>query len=288
MRDIVIGKLVDRTIDDDYAELSERLFGDGNCFNSSEVRKRMYGMKAIIEAIERDGEATIQDTDALSALDSKRIELLKERQKFFDQRNAFNKLIRERSRQEELNEILVDAVKSGNLPQLEYEPCHIQPSDNDLLVSLNDIHYGANVDNHWNTYNSDICREMMCHYLDRIIAIAETHGSENCIVWSNGDAISGNIHQSIAITNKENVIEQIKGVSELIAEFVAELSKHFSTVTFVSVAGNHSRITPNKDDALLSERLDDIVEWYLGARLQNFENVIIGTTSDAVKIDNTM
>lgn len=248
MRDIVIGKLVDRTIDDDYAELSERLFGDGNCFNSSEVRKRMYGMKAIIEAIERDGGATIQDTDALSALDSKRIELLKERQKFFDQRNAFNKLIRERSRQEELNEILVDAVKSGNLPQLEYEPCHIQPSDNDLLVSLNDIHYGANVDNHWNTYNSDICREMMCHYLDRIIAIAETHGSENCIVWSNGDAISGNIHQSIAITNKENVIEQIKGVSELIAEFVAELSKHFSTVTFVSVAGNHSRITPNKDD----------------------------------------
>lgn len=288
MRDIVIGKLVDRTIDDDYAELSERLFGDGNCFNSSEVRKRMYGMKAIIEAIERDGEATIQDTDALSALDSKRIELLKERQKFFDQRNAFNKLIRERSRQEELNEILVDAVKSGNLPQLEYEPCHIQPSDNDLLVSLNDIHYGANVDNHWNTYNSDICREMMCHYLDRIIAIGETHGSENCIVWSNGDAISGNIHQSIAITNKENVIEQIKGVSELIAEFVAELSKHFSTVTFVSVAGNHSRITPNKDDALFSERLDDIVEWYLGARLQNFENVIIGTTSDAVKIDNTM
>lgn len=288
MRDIVIGKLVDRTIDDDYAELSERLFGDGNCFNSSEVRKRMYGMKAIIEAIERDGESTIQDTDALSALDSKRIELLKERQKFFDQRNAFNKLIRERSRQEELNEILVDAVKSGNLPQLEYEPCHIQPSDNDLLVSLNDIHYGANVDNHWNTYNSDICREMMCHYLDRVIAIGETHGSENCIVWSNGDAISGNIHQSIAITNKENVIEQIKGVSELIAEFVAELSKHFSTVTFVSVAGNHSRITPNKDDALLSERLDDIVEWYLGARLQNFENVVIGTASDTVKIDSTM
>ena len=227
MRDIVIGKLVDRTIDDDYAELSERLFGDGNCFNSSEVRKRMYGMKAIIEAIEHDSEAAIQDTDALSALDSKRIELLKERQKFFDQRNAFNKLIRERSRQEELNEILVDAVKSGNLPQLEYEPCHIQPSDNDLLVSLNDIHYGANVDNHWNTYNSDICREMMCRYLDKIIAIGETHGAENCIVWSNGDAISGNIHQSIAVTNKENVIEQIKGVSELIAEFVAELSKHF-------------------------------------------------------------
>ena len=289
MRNIVMGKLVDHTIDDEYEDLSERLFGEGNCFNSSEVRKRMYGMRTIIEAIERDGEGAVCDEEQLSALEARRIELLKERQKFFDQRNAFNKLIRERSRQEELNEILVEAVRSGNLPRLAYEPCHIEPSDNDLLVSLNDIHYGADVDNHWNTYNSDVCREMMCRYLDRVVAIGETHGSENCIVWSNGDAISGNIHQSIAVTNKENVIEQIKGVSELIAEFIAELSKHFKSVVFVSVAGNHSRITPNKDDALLSERLDDLVEWYLGARLQNFENVTIGAAEgNSVKIDSTM
>lgn len=285
MRDIVIGKLVDRTIDDDYEELSERLFGEGNCFSASEVRKRMYGMKAIIEAIERDGEESIRDADTLSALDAKKIELQMERQKFYDQRNAFNRLIRERSRQEELNEILVESVRSGNLPQLHYERFDIAPSDNDLLVSLNDIHYGANVSNFWNTYNSDVCREMMCRYLDRIISIGETHRSENCVVWANGDEISGNIHQSIAVTNKENVIEQIKGVSELIAEFLAELSRHFNNVTFVSVAGNHSRIEPNKDRALISERLDDLVEWYLGARLQNFENVTIG---GGEKIDHTI
>lgn len=285
MRDIVIGKLVDRTIDDDYEELSERLFGEGNCFSASEVRKRMYGMKAIIEAIERDGEESIRDADTLSALDAKKIELQMERQKFYDQRNAFNRLIRERSRQEELNEILVEAVRFGNLPQLHYERFDIAPSDNDLLVSLNDIHYGANVSNFWNTYNSDVCREMMCRYLDRIISIGETHRSENCVVWANGDEISGNIHQSIAVTNKENVIEQIKGVSELIAEFLAELSRHFNNVTFVSVAGNHSRIEPNKDRALISERLDDLVEWYLGARLQNFENV---TISGGEKIDHTI
>ena len=281
----MMGKLVDRTIDDDYEELSERLFGEGNCFNSSEVRKRMYGMKAIIEAIERDGEAAIQSEDKLSMLDSKRIELQIERQKFFDQRNAFNKLLRERSRQEELNKILAEAIQSGSLPRLNYSRVEVEPSDNDLLVSLNDIHYGANVQNYWNTYNSDICREMMCRYLDRIISIGETHSSENCIVWANGDEISGNIHQSIAVTNKENVIEQIKGVSELIAEFLAELSRHFRNVTFVSVAGNHSRIEQNKDKALVSERLDDLVEWYLGARLQNFENITIG---GGEKIDNTM
>lgn len=282
----MIGKLVDRTIDDDYEELSERLFGEGNCFNSSEVRKRMYGMKAMIDVIDMDAEFSIHDASLLSELDEKKIELQKERQKFFDQRNAFNKVIRERSRQEELNEILVKAVQSGDLPQLNYEYNGIEPSDNDLLVSLNDIHYGANVQNYWNTYNSDICRQMMCRYLDRIISIGKTHGSENCIVWANGDEISGNIHQSITVTNKENVIEQIKGVSELISEFLAELSKHFRQVVFVSVAGNHSRLDPNKDRALMSERLDDLVEWYLGARLQAFDNVQIGIGSE--KIDETM
>ena len=285
MRDIVIGKLVDRTIDDDYAELSERLCGEGNCFNSSEVRKRMYGMKAIIDAIEREGEEAIRSTDKLSEYDRKKIEFQVERQKFFDQRNAFNKLVRERSRQEELNEILVAAIQSGNLLQLNYEYHEVIPSDNDLLVSLNDIHYGATVNNYWNTYNSDICREMMRRYLDNVIQIAHTHGSENCVVWANGDEISGNIHKSITVTNKENVIEQIKGVSELIAEFIAELSKHFATVTFVSVAGNHSRLDPNKDNALVSERLDDLIEWYLAARLQSFENVIIG---GGEKVDETM
>lgn len=284
----MLGKMVDHTIDDDYEELSERLFGDGSCFSATEVRKRMYGMKAVIDAIEREGEDAIRSTDRMSELDRKKIELQAERQKFYDQRNAFNKLVRERSRQEELNEILVKSIQEGDLPRLDYEfdPYGVvTQSDNDLLVSLNDIHYGATVENYWNTYNSDICREMMCRYLDRIIQITRTHSSQNCIVWANGDEISGNIHKSITVTNKENVIEQIKGVSELIAEFIAELSKHFVTVAFVSVAGNHSRLDPNKDNALVSERLDDLIEWYLAARLQSFENVIIG---GGEKVDETM
>lgn len=284
MRDIVIGKLVDKTIDADYEELSEKLFGEGNCFNSSEVRKRMYGMKAIIEAIDRGKDSSLTQ-DELSDIEARRIELQKERYKFFDQRNAFNKMVRDRSRQEELNEILFDAINKGNLPNLNYIPNCVGESDNDLLVSLNDIHYGMSYDNYYGVYNSDVCRMMMCHYLDRIIHIGEVNHSEGCIVWQNGDAISGNIHRSIQVTNKENVIEQVKGVSELIAEFIAELSKHFAYVKYVSVPGNHSRLDPNKENAMIDERLDDIVEWYLSARLSSFDNVFIGAGE---RIDPTM
>lgn len=281
---LVYGKLVDKTLSDiDYTELAEALYGQP--YAPDVARRMVYGSRRTLDAVAEDVRSGISSRDILSDLDNKRFELQKERQKFSDQRNALNRLLRERARQEELNEILTEAVKSGNLPSLKYQRAEIEPSDNDLLVSLNDIHYGANVQNYWNTYNSDVCREEMCRYLDRIIAIGETHASENCIVWANGDEISGNIHQSIAVTNKENVIEQIKGVSELIAEFLAELSRHFRQVTYVSVAGNHSRIEPNKDKALVSERLDDLIEWYLSARLQNFENIKIG---GGEKVDDTM
>lgn len=282
-RRLVYGKLVDKTLADvDYSELSELVYGQP--YSSDVARRMLYGSRRTLELMDEERAAGGGSSAYADEIDAKMIELRKERQKFYDMRNAFNRVIRERSRQEELNEILVSAVQSGNLPRLSYEPAYIEPSDNDLLCSLNDIHYGIDIHNAWNTYNPEICRKMMCRYLDRIITIAERHGSENCYVFNNGDSISGKIHYTIQIANKENVIEQVKGVSELIAEFLAELSKHFNTVTFVSVAGNHSRLD-TKDNSPLDERLDDLIDWYLSARLQNFENIIIGGSE---KIDSTM
>lgn len=281
---LVYGKLKDKTLADvDYTELAELAYGQP--YSSDVARRMFYGSCRTFEAHDQEVVNSVGDATLLDELQNKMVELKKERQKFFDYRNALNKVIRERSRQEELNEILVGAIESGDLPRLNYIPCPVVSSDNDLLVSLNDLHYGANYENYWGSYNSDICREMMAKYLDNIIHIAEIHNSENCIIWENGDAISGNIHLSIQVTNKENVIEQITGVSELIAEFIAELSKHFKTVKFVSVSGNHSRLNPNKELALNDERLDDLVEWYLTARLQNFDNVEIDTDA---RIDPTM
>lgn len=282
---LIYGKLVDGTlVDEDYSELAPYVYGKE--YSTDVARRMMYGSKRTLELMDKGIERSITADDILSEFDEKKIALQKEKQKLSDQRVALNKLIRERARQEELNEILIDAVANGDLPRLDYAPStsSVMMLDNDILVSLNDIHYGADVNNYWNKYNSDICRDMMKRYLDHIIKIGQLHNSENCIVWENGDAISGNIHNSIAVTNKENVIEQIVGVSELISEFLAELSKHFVTVQFVSVSGNHSRIDI-KDRALKDERLDDLIEWYLMARLQNFDNIIIGVGE---KVDSTM
>lgn len=284
---LVFGKLVDGSLADiDYSELAEYAYGKE--YSSDVARRMFYGSRITLEieddAIEREN----LPEQLMNELDEKKIELQKERQKLSDQRIAFNKAVRERARQEELNEIIMATVERGNLPSLGYsgyaKGVSVADSGKDLLVSLNDIHYGACVDNYWNKYNSDICRDMMCTYLAKIIEIGKTHNCSGCIVWSNGDAINGSIHHSIAVTNKENVIEQVIGVSELIAEFLAELSKNFAYVQFCSVAGNHSRID-TKDRALKDERLDDLIEWYLTARLQHIDNIIFNGHE---KVDSTM
>lgn len=280
---LVYGKLVDKTFSDiDYSELSEPLYGQQ--YSSDHTRKMMHGSLKTLELMEKECIDGITDGDVLSDMDAKMVELKKERQKFFDQRAALNKIIRERSRQEELNEILLAAVRDGDLPSLDYQPNNISHTDKTLLVGLNDIHYGIDINNRWNIYNPDVCRVMLCAYIDKIVEIADIHKTSDCIVFCNGDLISGNIHHTIQLANKENVVNQVKGISELLSEFLAELSKHFATVKFISIAGNHSRID-TKDRSPLDERLDDLIEWYLDARLQNFDNVIVGCQE---KIDNTM
>lgn len=264
-----------------YTELFKLAFGVE--LNPDECRKRYYGLKMLLPFIDKTKYKNITSEDLLSELDLKQIELQKAKQRFFDQRAAFNKVVvREEARKDELVEIIERTINAGNLPKINFTPQLIQHTDNDLLVSLNDLHFGANINNAWNIYNSDICKQRLDEYLDKILEIQAIHNSENCYVCANGDLINGNIHVSVLVSNKENIIEQIMGVSEYIAQFLSELSKHFNNVIFTEVAGNHSRLG-TKEQSLKNERMDDLVPWYIKARLQNVDNVYINEN-----IDNTM
>ena len=278
---LLTSKLIDKTLDIDYGVLSAYLYGRD--YSPDVARRMAYGSMKTLELMENDAVQAVAGIG--DELEQKLADIRLERQKLSDYRSAVSRTIRERARQEEVCEMIQAAIRESDLPELGYERAEVPHADNDLLITLNDIHYGIDVRNAWCTYNPDICRIMMGRYLDRILSIRDTHGSENCTVVCAGDCISGNIHYSIAVQNRENVIEQVTGVSELIAEFLSVLSGHFASVRFVSVAGNHSRLNPNKELALDSERLDDLVSWYLRARLQNFENIIIDTDG---RIDPTM
>ena len=104
---LVYGKLVDKTLSDaDYSELAPLLYGQE--YSGDSARKMMYGSLRTLQLLEEEEASgyTAESADVLGELEIKKIALQKERQKFFDQRAALNKILRERSREEELNEII--------------------------------------------------------------------------------------------------------------------------------------------------------------------------------------
>lgn len=254
----------------DIANLLNKVSGD--TFTESTYRRWWKENKNIIDNLEND-----------SSLDIKALQLEKAKIKFYDQRREFNKLVRLSARKENLYEIVTNSLKNIEPIDYSYKISNIEESNNDLFVGLNDIHYGANIDNHWNTYNPLIAKKRMKKYLEDILSIKNIHHSENCYVCANGDLISGKIHYTIEISNCENVIEQVKGVSELLSWFLKCLSENFKNVYFSVVSGNHSRLG-EKDKSPKDERLDDLIPWYIQSRLQNIPNFEVLEN----KIDSTV
>lgn len=276
---IIYGKLVDKTLADaDYSELAELVYGKS--YSSDVARRMFYGSKHTLDLLGQDAVAKLDSQELVDELDEKMWEVQKERIRLSDQRTAFNKVVRARARQEELNDIIKKTISEANLPELHYVPPVCLESTfspefhntDTMLVSLNDIHYGLVVNNAWCKYSPEICVKMFETYLSKIIEIALIHGVKYVYVYNCGDAISGNIHTPIQVANKENVIKQVMGVSELISDFLSQLSRQFKRVGYISVAGNHSRLA-KKEDAPYDERADDLIEWYLEARLSDFKNI---------------
>ena len=163
---------------------------------------------------------------------------------------------------------MTDILESAK-EQLHNNNFSIEQSDNDMIVCLSDLHLGATYYNFDGYYDSNIAKERLNQYLAEIIEIQKTHNAENCVVLLLGDLISGNIHSTISVTNKENVIEQVKLACEYISDFVYELGKHFNNVELRGVSGNHSRIQEKKENALLGERLDSLIVWFIKSMLKN-------------------
>ena len=199
-------------------------------------------------------------------------ELERMKVKYRDERNAWNKQNYIDARVEEKLDLLEDKLLSQGKINFNIHKNISNVSDNDILIILSDFHIGQCFNSMWGEYNSDIAEKRLGQLLNEVISIQKMHNSENCYISLQGDMLSGNIHKSIQVTNRENVIEQIKRASELISSFCYEISKVFKQVYVSSVVGNHSRID-RKEDCLHDERLDDVIFWGIELSLKHIDNI---------------
>ena len=274
-----IGQLVDSGKVENWASINDIVneelgIEEDKKRDESSFRKRYQAAKKFYDGCfskMKSGEYAQKITEMNRELERAKI-------KFRDERNAWNKQNYIDARVEEKLDLLEKELTSQGRVNFDIHENVNITSDNDVLIILSDFHIGQCFRSMWGEYNSDIARNRLNQLLNEVIAIQKMHGSENCYISLQGDMLSGNIHKTIQITNRENVIEQIKLASELISSFCYELSKVFNKVFMSSVVGNHSRMD-RKDDSLHDERLDDIISWGVELSLKHIDNFCVLKTN---------
>jgi len=249
--------------------VNEALYGD----DESQYRDESTYRKAVQYArnFYENGVFT-SEQEYLKQMNLASQKIYKEKQKLSDERRSLNTSLRDQARREENTEYLESLIKNTGLVAFPRYDIPSVKSGKDLVVLLSDIHYGVDVENVFGTYNSEVCACRFGQLLSQINYIQSINNCEKVYILLLGDNISGNIHVTTRLENRENVIEQVQGVSELISKFIYDVSKMFSKTFVNSVPGNHSRIGL-KDDVLRGERLDDLIPWYCKAKLSHISNI---------------
>lgn len=257
---------LDMTWEDLTDILNENL---GQDYNSSTYRKSYRLAKSYYDEVF----SKMKSEDYNHELMMQRRKLEKLKVQFRDERNAWNKQNYVEARIEHKLDYLEEKLQE--IGQIDF-PDHeifLTPTNNDLIVFLTDLHIGETFESKFGAYNSDIAKARLDKYITEVVNIGSLHKAENIFVVLGGDQISGNIHKSIQVSNRENVIDQVKLASEYIANFVYKLSEYFSHIYIASVAGNHSRLIANKELDIREERLDDLISWIVKQMTLNVSNI---------------
>lgn len=259
------------TLDMTWSELAsvlnKELRADDEEWTESAYRKKYQQAKIFYEEVFSKMESDTYNNELM--VQKRELERLKIA--FRDERNAWQRQNYADKRAEETLELLETELKQLGNANFETHTTPIISSENEMVICLSDLHIGQTFSSVFGEYNSDIARRRLNEYLNKVIEVGKLHNIRKVHTISLGDQISGSIHKSIAITNRENVIEQIRLATELISSFCYELTKHFEVVQFYNVSGNHTRID-RKDDSLHNERLDDTIGWAVSLSLNHIEN----------------
>lgn len=219
-------------------------------------------------------------------LNDQKRELEKAKVAYRDERNGWNKQNRVEARVEATLDNLERELREIGKETFEVDNnIDVNCGDNSLIVMLSDLHTGQTFNSPFGQYNTDILKSRLTQLLNKTIAIGRRHNSVMANVVLLGDQISGNIHSTIQVSNRENVIEQIKIASEVITWFCVELSKVFGYVNIYECAGNHSRLISNKDMAVHDERLDNLITWIIKQMTSHIDNIKVHN-DDETKIDS--
>lgn len=268
-----IGQLVDSGKIENWASINDivnkELLGDDETLwrTESAWRKKYQAAKKFYDGCF----SKMESNEYQEQLDAMNRELARNTIKFRDQRRSWNKQNFMDARFDEVMDIIEERLDDFAKIDFALHPSPLVKGDNSMIVCLSDLHIGQCFSSYFGEYNSDIAKIRLQKYMDELLEIAKLNKVKDAYVCMLGDDISNSLHKTIEVSNKEDVIGQLKLSIEYITSFCYELTKYFENVYFASVSGNHSRLQA-KDLAQHSERLDAFIAWDVCRTLKNQEN----------------
>lgn len=282
---LVYGKVIDKTIDSDYSELAEFIYGRE--YSSDVARRMVYGSCKTLQLLDKcdvEGQGSMSVADGIA---DQIITLKKERQKFFDQRREYNKLINTDGRMEHLFKTLADAANnlSDTIGDIYVDKRGVLEdpgftTDNEAVLVFSDWHYGLVADNVFNRFNTEICKQRVMETVDKAARRIMNHGCTKLHIVVLGDLWHGAIHTSVRVASEELVCDQMMQVSEILAQTIEQLSTYVEETIVYVTYGNHARTVQNKKDSTHRDNMERIVPWWLEQRLQKHDNIIIAEESE--------
>lgn len=195
-------------------------------------------------------------------------ESYRERTQIYDIYNVYRSSLRNESRLNTFTELLVKNIKElKDLPVVKYIGTFSE--DAEAILLLSDLHLGIDCDNFYNVFNNEIAKKRLNKLSHDTIAYCEKFNIKQLNVLGLGDFIQGIIHVNGRINSQMNVVQQVILASEYISDFLNSLKAAAPLVTYRSCTDNHSRVTPNKDEAIENENLNKLIDFYLETRLSN-------------------
>lgn len=234
-------------------------------------RKRWAAFKSVLDA---NTDKIIGEDKYLTELKEQTDEIYKAKRQLYDQRREYNKMLVSEARANHLAEKLIEAA---NLAPLKHYSDMLtlsnSTSNEEAVLILSDWHYGQVSNNIWNQYDVDICLKRVSKLFNKALSALKEHTISTLHVVLLGDFVNGAIHTSCRVASEENTCEQLMHVSEILANFINELSVYVHEVNIYSTYGNHARTIQNKNDSIHADNMERVIPWWLRERLQDNNKV---------------
>lgn len=201
------------------------------------------------------------ESSLLEEIKEQRRELEKEKIQIQTANIERNRIDRAESRHKMYYQYVGTAIQS--LPMPDFRPLYSDfENKGEYLVTLADVHYGANFKSENNEYSPAIAKERFEYLSARIVSFVQSHKLRKIHIVSLGDLVQGVLRVSDLKINDSSVVKAVVEISRLVALFLNEISAYVMVEYYHSPTANHTQIRPLGTKA--SEIADEDLEYVIG------------------------